>query len=71
LAATVYSLGTWSLSGISVYIPCIKETMMMMMMMMIMMMMMTIIIIIIIIIIIVLKVDILCCLMDCRATVTT
>jgi hypothetical protein len=32
MAATVYSLGTWFVSGICVYIPCIKETMMMMMM---------------------------------------
>jgi len=41
LAATMYPLGTLYASGICVYIPCIKETMMMMM---------TIIIIIIIII---------------------
>jgi len=31
MAATMYSLGTWFVSGICVYIPCIKETMMMMM----------------------------------------
>ena len=41
----MYPLGTWFVSGICVWIPCIKETLMMMMMMM-----MTIIIIIIIII---------------------
>jgi len=29
----MYPLGTWFLSGIRVWIPCIKETMMMMMMM--------------------------------------
>jgi hypothetical protein len=40
----MYPLGTWFVSGICVWIPCIKETMMMVMMMM------TIIIIIIIII---------------------
>ena len=34
IAATMYSLGTWFVSGICVWIPCIKETMMMMMMMM-------------------------------------
>jgi hypothetical protein len=33
IAATFYSLGTWFVSGIYVYIPCIKETVMMMMMM--------------------------------------
>ena len=43
----MYSLGTWFVSGICVYIPYIKETMMMMMMM---------IIIIIIIIIIIMTV---------------
>jgi hypothetical protein len=31
----MYSLGTWFVSGVYVWIPCIKETMMMMMMMMI------------------------------------
>jgi hypothetical protein len=31
----MYPLGTWFVSGIRVWIPCIKETMMMMMMMMI------------------------------------
>ena len=45
VAATMYPLGTWFISGICVWIPCIKETMMMMM----------IIIIIVIIIIIMLK----------------
>jgi hypothetical protein len=35
IAATLYSLGTWFVSGIYVYIPCIKEIVMMMMMMMI------------------------------------
>jgi len=29
----MYPLGTWFVSGICVWIPCIKETMMMMMMM--------------------------------------
>jgi hypothetical protein len=29
--ATVYLLGTWFVSGIRVWIPCIKETIMMMM----------------------------------------
>jgi hypothetical protein len=29
----MYSLGAWFVSGICVWIPCIKETMMMMMMM--------------------------------------
>jgi hypothetical protein len=33
----VYSLGTWFVSGIYVYIPCTKEVKMMMMMMMMMM----------------------------------
>jgi hypothetical protein len=33
----VYPLDTWFVSGIRVWTPCIKETMMMMMMMMIMM----------------------------------
>jgi hypothetical protein len=31
IAATLYSLGTWFVSGIYVYIPCIKEVVMMMM----------------------------------------
>ena len=31
----MYYLGTWFVSGIRVWIPCIKETMVMMMMMMI------------------------------------
>jgi len=35
IAVTMYPLGTWFVSGICVWIPCIKETMMMMMMMMI------------------------------------
>jgi hypothetical protein len=35
VAATIYSLGTWFVSGICVWIPCIKEKMMMMMMMII------------------------------------
>ena len=35
IAATMYPLGTWIVSGICVWIPCIKETMMMMMMMII------------------------------------
>jgi hypothetical protein len=35
MAATMYSLGTWFVSGICVWIPYIKETMMMMMMMII------------------------------------
>ena len=30
----MYPLGTWFVSGICVWLPCIKETMMMMMMMM-------------------------------------
>jgi len=30
----MYPLGTWFVSGICVWMPCIKETMMMMMMMM-------------------------------------
>ena len=47
----MYRLGTWFVSGICVWISCIKETMMMMMMMMMTTMMMIIIIIIIIIII--------------------
>ena len=34
-AATVYPLGTWFVSGICVWIPCIKETIMMMMIMII------------------------------------
>jgi len=46
----MYPLGTWFVSGIFVWIPCIKETMMMMIMMMMMMIMVIIIIIIIIII---------------------
>jgi hypothetical protein len=29
IAATLYSLGTWFVSGIYVYIPCIKEIVMM------------------------------------------
>jgi hypothetical protein len=33
IAATMYPLGTWFVSGICVWIPCIKEIMMMMMMM--------------------------------------
>jgi len=45
----MYPQGTWFVSGICVWIPCIKETMMMMMMTIMMMMMMMIIIIIIII----------------------
>jgi len=36
----MYHLGTWFVSGICVWIPCIKETMMMMVMVMMMMMMM-------------------------------
>ena len=28
IAATIYPLGTWFVSGICVWIPCIKETMM-------------------------------------------
>jgi hypothetical protein len=35
IAATLYSLGTWFVSGICVWIPCIKETMMMVMIMII------------------------------------
>jgi hypothetical protein len=31
IAVTMYPLGTWFVSGIYVWIPCIKETMMMMM----------------------------------------
>ena len=34
----MYPLGTWFVSGIYVWIPCIKETMMITMMMMMMMM---------------------------------
>jgi hypothetical protein len=30
IAATMYSLGTWFVSGICVWIPCVKEKMMMM-----------------------------------------
>ena len=41
----MYPLGTWFVSGICVWIPCIKETVMMMMMMMMMMMIIIIIII--------------------------
>ena len=44
----MYPLGTWFVSGICVWIPCIKETMLMMMMMII-------VLIIIIIIIIIMK----------------
>ena len=47
----MYLLGIWFVSGICVWIPCIKERMMIIMMIMMMMMMMKIIIIIIIIII--------------------
>jgi len=35
IAATMYPLGTWFVSGICVWLPCIEETMMMMMMIMI------------------------------------
>jgi len=45
----MYPLGTWFVSGICVWIPCIKTTMMMMMMMIMMIMMIIIVIIIIII----------------------
>jgi len=41
----MYPLGTWFVSGICVWLPCIKETMMMMMMMMMMMIIIIIIII--------------------------
>ena len=34
IAAIMYSLGTWFVSGICVWIPCVKETMMVMMMIM-------------------------------------
>ena len=30
-AATIYTLGTWFVSGLCVWIPCIKQTMMMIM----------------------------------------
>jgi hypothetical protein len=42
--ATMYPLGTWLVSGICVWTPCIKETMMMMIMVMMMMMIIIIII---------------------------
>jgi hypothetical protein len=45
IAATLYPLGTWFVSGIYVYIPCIKEILMMMTMMMMMMIIIIIIII--------------------------
>jgi len=35
IAATMYPIGTWFVSGICVWIPCIKETIMMMMLMII------------------------------------
>jgi hypothetical protein len=35
IAATLYSLGTWFVSGIYVYIPCIKEIVVVVMMMII------------------------------------
>ena len=38
IAATMYPLGTWFVSRIYVWIPCIKETIMMMTMMMMMIM---------------------------------
>jgi hypothetical protein len=41
IAATLYSLGTWFVSGICVSIPCIKEIVMMMMMMMMMLLLLT------------------------------
>ena len=37
ISATIYPLRTWFVSGICVWIPCIKEAMMIMMMMMMMM----------------------------------
>ena len=44
IAATMYPLGTWFVSGIYVWIPCIKETMILMLMIMMVMMMIIIII---------------------------
>ena len=62
----MYPLGTWFVSGICVWILCIKETMMMIMMMMMMMIMIIIIIIIIPIIIIIIDIKKAPCLFNTR-----